>query len=443
MTIAEASVRIHRRELTCAALTEQCLDKIADLNPKLNAFITVTADAARMRARELDSELAAGRYRGPLHGIPLAHKDLVHTRGIRTTSGSLLFRDFIPGDNAAVADRLESAGAVLLGKTGLHELAYGITSENPHFGVIRNPHDPERIPGGSSGGAGVAIATGMALLATGTDTGGSIRIPASFCGIAGLKPTYGLVDTRGIQPLGLSLDHCGPMTATVEDAALALSAMCGRSYGTFSEQGMQGLRVGLPANFFFDEVAPEVCVAVRAAAKSAEALGATIHPVEMPDIAALNAAGRIVLLAEASSIYRPYLGKRELFGSDVFALLQQGLLVSGVDYVAAQRVRQEITAQFRRLFRTVDCIFAPATATVAPRIGEREILMGGRMTDVRLATTRVVRGINMLGLPALAMPCGASADGLPIGLQIVADANREDILLRAGAALEKSLPGAG
>lgn len=436
MTIAEASARIHARELTCAALVDGCLAKIDELNPKLNAFITVTGESARERARELDRELASGRDRGPLHGIPIAHKDLLHTRGIRTTSGSLLFRDFVPERNAPIVDRLEEAGAVLVGKTGLHELAYGITSENPHFGIIRNPHDPERVPGGSSGGSGVAIAAGMALLATGTDTGGSIRIPASFCGIAGIKATYGLVDTVGIQPLGLSLDHCGPMAATVRDNAIALEVMTGRSYPLPPDADLSGLRVGLPANFFFEEVAPEVVDSVRAAARRAEALGASIHPVEAPDIAALNAAARIILLAEASALHRTHLTRRELFGSDVFALLNQGLMVSGVDYVDAQRVRRRITAEFRKLFRTVDCIFAPSTATVAPRIGEREILMNGRMTDVRLATTRVARGINALGLPALAMPCGENAAGLPVGLQIIADAYREDVLFRTGAALE-------
>ncbi|HVT94617.1 MAG TPA: amidase [Bryobacteraceae bacterium] len=436
MTIAEASARIHTRELTCAALVDGCLEKIEELNPKLNAFITVTASSARERARELDRELSSGRDRGPLHGIPIAHKDLVHTRGVRTTSGSLLFRNFVPEKNAPVVDRLEEAGAVLVGKTGLHELAYGITSENPHFGIIRNPHDPERVPGGSSGGSGVAIAAGMALLATGTDTGGSIRIPASFCGIAGIKATYGLVDTAGIQPLGLSLDHCGPMASTVPDNAIALEVMAGRSYTLPPGADLSGLRVGLPANFFFEEVAPEVVEAVRAAAKRAEALGASIHSVETPDIEALNAAARIILLAEASALHRSHLTRRELFGSDVFALLNQGLMVAGADYVDAQRVRRCITAEFRKLFRAVDCIFAPSTATVAPRIGEREILMNGRMADVRLATTRVARGINALGLPALAMPCGKNAAGLPIGLQIIADAYREDVLFRTGAALE-------
>ena len=228
MTILEAATALRARRVSCLELTNQCLAEIARLNPKLNAFITVTEEKARARAKELDAELARGTNRGWLHGIPIAHKDLVRTKGIRTTSGSKLFAGYVPDHDADLAARLESAGAVLLGKTGLHELAYGVTSDNPHFGTIRNPHDPERTPGGSSGGSGVAVSAGMALMATGTDTGGSIRIPAAFCGVVGLKPTYGLVDLAGIQPLGFSLDHAGPLTRTVADARVTLDIMASR-----------------------------------------------------------------------------------------------------------------------------------------------------------------------------------------------------------------------
>lgn len=435
MTIVEAAAALRRKELSCLDLTNRHLQVIEERNPQLNAFITVTADAARTRAKELDRELASGCDRGPLHGIPIAHKDLIYTRGVRTTSGSALFRDFVPDHNAPIVDQLDAKGAVMLGKTGLHELAYGITSENPHFGVIRNPHDTGRVPGGSSGGAGSALASGMVIAATGTDTGGSIRIPASFCGIVGLKPTFGLVNTDGVQPLSMSLDHVGPMTLTVNDAATMLTAMTDRMYSTPSDADLRGLRIGLPENFYFDGVAPEVVAAVRDAAERAKAFGAKILPVTVPDIDVLNAAARIILLAEAAAIHRPRLHRRELLGADVFALLQQGLLVSGPDYVNAQRVRHSIEVQFQDIFRTVDCFFAPATATVAPRIGEREMLLAGKVSDVRLATTRVVRGINMLGIPALALPCGKDSNGLPIGLQIAAPAFREDMLFRVGAAL--------
>ena len=219
MTILEAGVALHARKISVLELTEECLGRIARRNPELNAFITVTEESARARATKMDREIAAGVIRGPLHGIPVAHKDLICTKDVRTTSGSKLFENFVPDHDAAVVRKLDTAGVVMLGKTGLHELAYGVTSDNPHFGAIRNPHDPERVPGGSSGGSGVAVSTGMALMATGTDTGGSIRIPASYCGVVGLKPTYGLVDRSGVKPLGLSLDHVGPLTMTVRDAA--------------------------------------------------------------------------------------------------------------------------------------------------------------------------------------------------------------------------------
>src|SRR5271168_5187734 len=246
MNLAEASQALRRKKISCLELTEQCLAVIARLNPDLNAFITVTAESARDRARILDAELASGHDRGPLHGIPIAHKDLLDTRGVRTTSGSKLFFNHIPDTNAAVVQLLEDAGTIMLGKTGLHELAYGVTSENPHFGVIRNPHDRERVPGGSSGGAGVALATRMCLLATGTDTGGSIRIPASYCGVVGLKPTYGLIDRIGVRPLGLTLDHIGPMAAHASGLLPFLDAMAPRRKRIPIPEKV---RIGMPKNY--------------------------------------------------------------------------------------------------------------------------------------------------------------------------------------------------
>jgi aspartyl-tRNA(Asn)/glutamyl-tRNA(Gln) amidotransferase subunit A len=249
MTIAEAGQELRARRVSSAELTRTCLDQIEKLNPVLNAFITVTGEAALARAEELDRELAQGIDHGPLHGIPIAHKDLMWTKGIRTTSGSKIFADFVPDRDAAVVEKMAATGAVMVGKTGLHELAYGITSDNPHFGTIRNPRNPEYSPGGSSGGSAVAVATGMAFLATGTDTGGSIRVPASFCGVVGLKPTYGLIDRSGVQPLGLSLDHVGPLARTVNDARLALNAMTDRLPATAP---VDKIRIGLPENFYFE-----------------------------------------------------------------------------------------------------------------------------------------------------------------------------------------------
>src|SRR5258706_956065 len=281
-------------------------------------------------------------------------------------------------------------------------------------------------------------ATEMVFLATGTDTGGSIRIPAAFCGVAGLKPTYGLVDRSGIQPLGFSLDHIGPIARTVGDVRTSFEAMAAGSRRKPAPPSLKGVRIGLPENFYFARVAADVKAAVHKAAAAAERLGARVIPVRVPDVDALNAAGRVILLAEASALYAPYLHRRDDFGMDVLALLDQGLLVPAIDYVNAQRIRKMLAADFHALFKTIDCLFTPATATTAPLIGQKQVELDGEKQDSRLANTRLVRGINVLGFPALAIPCGESA-GLPIGLQIVGRPLEENLLLAMGEALEQSL----
>jgi aspartyl-tRNA(Asn)/glutamyl-tRNA(Gln) amidotransferase subunit A len=439
MTIAEAGQALRSRRISSVELTRECLGRIDKLNARLNAFITVTADAALKRAEELDGELAADVDRGPMHGIPIAHKDLMWTRGIRTTSGSKIFADFVPDRDAAVVQMLARAGAVMVGKAGLHELAYGITSDNPHFGTIRNPCNPEHSPGGSSGGSAVAVATGMAWMATGTDTGGSIRVPASFSGVVGLKPTYGLIDRSGVQPLGLSLDHVGPIARTVGDTRISLDAMDPGERRKPAPGSLREIRVGLPENFYFDTVAPEVKTAVHAAARRAEELGARVSPVRVPDVEALNAVGLMILLAEAAAVHQAHRARREDFGADVLALLDQGALVPAMDYVNAQRLRKRLLHEFHALFCRIDCLFTPATPMVAPRIGQTEIELDGAKYDTRILTTRFARGFNVLGFPALAMPCGDTGEGLPIGLQLVARPFEENLLLALGEALELPL----
>ena len=436
MTILEASRALRSRQISCLELTNRCLDHIGKLNPRLNAFITVTEQSARARAQELDRELTSGRDRGPLHGIPIGHKDLIWTKGVRTTSGSKLFERFIPDRDAHVVEKLNDAGAVMVGKTGLHELAYGITSDNPHFGTIRNPRNTEHIPGGSSGGSAVAVATGMALMATGTDTGGSIRIPASYCGVVGIKPTYGLVSVAGIQPLGFSLDHIGPLTTTVGDARVSLDAMADGAKRKPGPVSVRDIRVGVPQTYYFTQVAAEVRQAVHKAAKRAEELGARVIPVQVPDIEALSAASLVILLSEAAALYEPYLERQGEIGLDVRALLYQGGLVPATDYVNALRLRKVLANEFRALFRSIDCLFTPATPITAPRIGQREVEIDGEMLDTRLVTTRFARGFNALGFPALAMPCGESPEGMPIGLQIVGRPFEENLLFALGEALE-------
>lgn len=435
MTIVEAGAALRAKKISSVELTKQCLARIAELQPKLNAWITVTESVALAEAEALDRELAQGQDRGPLHGIPVGIKDLFYTKGIRTTAGSKVFEDFVPDEDADIVVSLRNAGAVSLGKLNLHELAYGITSTNHWFGAVRNPWDLDRVPGGSSGGSGAAVATGMALMAIGTDTGGSIRIPASFCGICGIKPTFDLVSRKGCMPLGWSLDHVGPMCATVRDTALSLTALTGANY-LRKKKSLKGLKVGLPTNFFFDRGDPEVRASVEKMAEAARAAGAEVKSIYADGVADLVQVARTTLLAEAVDSVREHLEKRDRFSPEVLALIDEGSKITGADYVRAQKLRAELTSRFRKVFDEVDVLFAPGTPIPAPRIGEKTIELGGVTEDVRLAVTRVLRPINATGLPTLSLPSGFSSTGLPLGLQIIGRANEEATLFQVGAAIE-------
>jgi len=432
---------LRARKVSSRELVTQSLRQIERMDSKLNAFITVTGETALQEADERDRELADGIDRGPLHGIPIAHKDLMRTKGVRTTAGSKIYADYVPQRDAAIVTRLHEAGAVSLGKTGLHELAYGITSNNPHFGAIHNPWDLARIPGGSSGGSAAAVAAGIVPFTTGTDTGGSIRVPASFCGIVGLKPTFGRINIRGVLPLGFSQDHVGPLTRTVRDTAVAYQAMVDDSTGYIppANLNLSGLRIGWPKNFFLEQVDPEVEAAVRAAFQTAAAVEGRVIEVEVPDMNALRAAAATCLLVEAVTVVRPYLDRRADFGADVLAMLDQGQAILAIDYIEAQRTRRRIGRQFSRLFEQIDCIFTPTTPITAPRIGQTTVEIRGVTEEVRTAATRFTRVVNALGLPAISIPCGFSRSGLPIGLQIIAAARQEDLLLRVAAAMEDSM----
>ena len=449
MTIVEAARQLRTRKISSVELTRASLDRIAKLDGKLNAFITVMEESALAQARKADKELTGRKDRGPLHGIPVAVKDIFSTKGVRTTGGSKIYVDHVPDYDAAVVEKLEQAGAVLVGKTNLHELAYGITSSNPHFGVVRNPWDLERIPGGSSGGSGAAVAAGMVFLAMGSDSGGSIRVPASFCGTVGLKPTFGRVSRYGVMPLDFSLDHMGPLTRSVRDAALALQVLAGQdprddttsahpvpNYLPPKKVSLKGIRIGWPENFFFDRVDREIALSVKLMAEAAEDLGATMMPVRVPDMAAVNAIARVVLLAEASALMEPFLKQRDNFGPDVLALLDQGRLLSATDYINAMRLRRVEQQKFQQLWKQVDCIFTPTTPIVAPKIGQTTVHIGEQGEEARLASTRLVRGINLLGLPALSVFCAFNHEGLPFGLQLIGRPFDEATILRVGAALE-------
>jgi aspartyl-tRNA(Asn)/glutamyl-tRNA(Gln) amidotransferase subunit A len=450
VTIPEIGTALRSKKTSVRELTEETLRRVGDANPHLNAFITVTEAAARARAVALDDELARGIDRGPLHGIPIAHKDNIFTRGVHTTGGSKIFADFVPGYDAAIVSQLNDAGANVIGKTGLHEFAYGITSNNPHFGAIRNPWDPERIPGGSSGGSAAAVAAGLVPFATGTDTGGSIRIPASFCGVVGLKPTYERVSRKGVMPLGLTLDHAGVLARTVRDVALAFSLIAKHSsgYGPAAHAGhhgmsLGGMRIGVPDNFFVERIAPDVMLSFRAAVQTAAALGAHVTEIKLPDVEAINVVGRIVQLSEVSALLARYLDRRDELGRDIQVLVEQGRLIPAIDYLNAQRVRTVLARDFSKIWTHLDCLMTPATPMTAPKIGEMNVAIGTLTEEVRSASTRLTRPFNVLGWPALALPCGFSDAGLPIGLQVVAPPQQEDTLLQAGAALEDAFGIAG
>jgi aspartyl-tRNA(Asn)/glutamyl-tRNA(Gln) amidotransferase subunit A len=438
MTIRELGEQIRARKISCVELIERTLKDIQERD-KFRSIITLTAEQALATARQRDEELAAGKDRGAFHGIPIALKDLFYTRGVKTTAGSLIYRDFTPDYDATVVERLHAAGAISIGKANLHEIAFGITSKNPHYGFVLNPLDPKRIAGGSSGGSAVLVAGKFLPLALGTDTGGSIRVPASYCGIAGLKPTYGLVSRHGVFPLAFSLDHVGPLGSSVEDCALALTGMVGsEDYNVSAPADLKGLRVGVPRNFFFAGLVDDVRAAVEQALGQLRRLGADVRDVETPDFAEMNATARIVQLAETAALYANQQDKTQ-FGDDVWALLEQGRMIKGHEYVNGQRLRSLFRRQFDELWTKVDVLAGATTPMTAPLLEQTTVTIAGQEENVRMAATRLVRAINLLGEPALSIPCGKGGNGMPIGLQLIAAPFAEATLVRVGKALEAAI----
>ena len=446
-TIEDAGRLLRRRETSSAELTAACLALIAERDPDLGAFITVTADEAQAAAAAADRELASGHDRGPLHGIPVALKDLFDQAGVPTTAGSRLLGPSVAVEDAAVTARLREAGAVFVGKTNLHEWAFGVTTDNPHFGPARNPWAPARIPGGSSGGSAVALATGMCFASIGSDTGGSIRIPASLCGIVGLKPTRGRVSLRGAVPLSWTLDHAGPMARTVRDAAITLAAIAGHDprdpgsvdhpvddYVADLERGVGGLRVGLLVPYFLEQADPTVGAAVRAAVAVLGAAGAIVSELMLPRTDTLRPTQRTILGTDAAAFHRDRIAAhRDGYGIDVAERIDAGMAVTGPEYAIARRVRDELSGAFDAVFETVDLLALPTTPSVAPlREGADAVAAAARLTGL-------TSPFNLTGLPAISIPCGRDGDGLPIGLQLVSRRWGEAVLLRAARAYEREL----
>ncbi len=453
LTLAEVAAAIAARKLSAVEATRACLDRIARLDGRLRAFITLDADGALARARGLDGELAAGRRRGPLHGVPLAYKDLCHVPGLPTSCGTKTAEYFASEIECTAVARLTAAGAVTLGKLNMTELALGPFGDNPHHGNVDNPWKAGHVSGGSSSGSGAAVAAGLAYGALGSDTGGSIRLPAACCGIVGVKPTYGRVSRAGAMPLSWSLDHLGPMTRTVRDAALMLEIVAGHDPldGTSSrrpvgalvaalERPPAGLRVVVPDNYYFDGVAPEVRTAVEAAAAVLASLGVRVHTMRLPDPAVLSDVANVLARSESSTIHaRVARDRPHELGAAVRSRLQIGFHISAHDYLQAGRLRARLAREFvAEVFAETDAVLAPTIPEPPPAL---DAVTTGAVDEIvrRMGRfSRLTRPFNALGLPVVALPCGAVADGRPLGLQIVGRPFDEATVLRLAHAYEQA-----
>jgi aspartyl-tRNA(Asn)/glutamyl-tRNA(Gln) amidotransferase subunit A len=453
LTLAAASAAIAGKELSPVELTESVLRRSEQTENHLNAYVTVVAESARAAAAHATRDIHAGRYRGPLHGIPFALKDIIDTAGIHTTASSRVWAERLPSEDSAAMARLTAAGAVLVGKTHTHEFAYGLITPQ-----TRNPWHADHIAGGSSGGSAVAVAAGSATFALGTDTAGSIRVPAALNGVVGLKPTYGLISRHGVAPLSWSLDHIGPLTRTAHDAALVLDALTGHdprdpasitsphTHGKCDQDtDLHGLRIGIPRNYFFDHVTPAVEDAVRTSLDQLTDLGATAVDVEAPLAEHVLPAVWGLMSPEAASVHEHHLQHHaHRFGDDVRSLLEAGQHTLARDYLRAQRSRTLIRQAWHQLFRTVDVIATPTVACTATEREQSQVQWAdGSCEAVTDAYVRLTAPANITGLPALSIPIGFDTTGLPIGLQLIARELAEPDLLRIGIAYERAYDSSG
>ena len=437
-TLAAALELLRAQKISPAALADDCLRRIERLNPTLRAFITVNDPQTAMSANGLGEAL---------RGMPIAIKDMFDTAGIRTTYGSAFFGEHVPQQDAFVVDKLRQAGATLIGKANTHEIALGVTGNNPHYGTARNPWNTERVPGGSSSGSAIAVATGMALAALGTDTGGSIRIPASLCGVVGFKPTYGRVSLRGVFPLSWHLDHVGPLAACVQDAALVLQAIAEydpldpsairwpvERFAQCLNGDVKGMKLALAIGEFVESATdPEVFAAVRAAARQFQSLGCNVAEVNADWLREAAAANTLMTRSDGAAVHAQRLREHpEMFGEDVLRRLQEGANTTSAEYALARRRQTEFKKHCEFFFADYDALLLPTTAVVAPAI------LGNDAVEQAARLTRFTAPFNFAGLPAISLPCGWHSQGLPIGLQIVGGAGRDAQVLNIAHAYEQA-----
>ena len=452
LSLSEVARLVKRGEVSPVDLVDASLARIAQVDPTLRAYISVY-ESAREVARAAEIMQRAGHDLGPLHGIPIALKDNVALKGLRTTAGSKILADWVPDHDATVAARLRAAGAVFVGKLNMHEFAWGGTSDNPHYGAVRNPWNPERFPAGSSGGSGAAVAARTCFGAIGTDTGGSIRLPSAINGIVGIRPTYGRVSNHGIIPLAWSMDTAGPMTRTVEDCALMFGAIAGhdprdattarapvQDYLARLSQGVQGLRIGVVPGYFFHHLQPPVHAAVKAALQTFERLGAQVLDVEIGNIHGNISAQLTIESTEPSTYHQRWLRERpDDYGADVRALLEVGEMLLATHYLQAQRYRALLRQEFMEAFGRVDVFVCPTLPFTATRVGQMKVVIEGGLEEDMLSAIMQFTGVpSLTGLPSLAVPCGFDDDGLPVGMQIIGRPFDEATLFQAGAAFQSA-----
>ena len=452
LSLVAVAKAIAEKRLSSQEVTRSCLHRIAQWQPRLNAFMSIEAEAALEAAEAADTALARGGHRGALHGVPLAHKDMYYDAGKVVTCGSKIRRDFVATTTATALQRLKDAGSIRLGSLQMVEFAYGPTGHNFHHGAVHNPFAFGHITGGSSSGSGSAVAARLTFAALGSDTGGSIRLPAHFCGVTGLKTTYGRISRAGAMPLSQSLDTVGPLARTVEDCALLLGLMAGADpwdptastvavpdYMAAIAAPIKGMKIGVPTAFYVDDLDADVARILDDTIAALKREGAHVVPVELPDQRQLTAACQLVIAVEAAAFHKRWLIERpQDYGPQVLMRLQNGLAIPGVSYLEAMRWRGPALSAHLAATADVDAVIAPVAPVAAPTIAESDVGNSPDAESVIQRLTRFTRPINYLGLPALAIPCGFTSKGLPVAMQLIGRSFDEATLLQIGAAFQRA-----
>ena len=452
LPLVEQSKLIEGRQISSVEIVQACLDRVHATDAVMRAFITVMGDEALRDAKEADQAVARGGRRGPLHGVPIAVKDLIDVEAVRTTSGSKTRADFVPEADATCVRRLRQGGAIILGKTNLNEFALGATGENPHYGDTRNPWGRQRLSGGSSGGSAAAVASGTCAAALGTDTGGSVRIPAALCGVVGLKPTYGRISLCGVALLAWSLDHVGVLARGVEDAALVLNEICGPDPADPScldvpapdftaglRRGAETMTISVPKEFVWDVLTDDVERAVRTGIEMLRECGAAVRDASLPLLATGAEASAAILGAEAFAVYQDVVEEQgDLIDPNVKARFEAGALISTAAYIAAQRDRAALKAQVKRALQEADVLAMPTCAAAAAEFGQADVTVRGGSMPVLNALTRLTRLSNLTGFPSISICCGFGQDGMPIGMQLIGRPLEEATLIRVAYAYEQA-----